>query len=294
MKLLLKTLLIFLFFIASLDAKDALSKGVLERMIQPKVSLSSSYISDANIKDSLGGYEVTTNSFKLNNAFLGLSYTNSAFKWNNISDLPFGDGVSTPIEEIHTYKVDLKLPYKIDNKWFLISSISGKSSFEENTDDSYSLGIFSFASYKFDDEHTMQMGAFANYHPVSTLVLPVLSYSYRARQTDGFKFILGFPRAYVGYHLDKSTLIRLGMIYSSSVVRLDDESVISQAGFIETKDYMGNFGVTYDLNKNFKIKTDLLYGIQREFNIYDSSGDLQDSYTVESSLGVSFNAVYLF
>ncbi|MFT7005165.1 MAG: hypothetical protein ACJAWW_002538, partial [Sulfurimonas sp.] len=160
MKLFLKISLLFLLS-TIVYAKSPLNNGALERMIQPKVSLSSSYLSDANIEGSEGGYDVSTNTIRINNAFLGLSYSNSMFKWNNISDLPFGDGISTPIEEIHTYKVDLKLPYKIDDKWFLITSISGKSSFEENTDDSYSLGIFSFASYKFNDNHTIQMGAFA-------------------------------------------------------------------------------------------------------------------------------------
>ena len=293
MKLLLKISLLFL-FTTIVYAKSALSSGALERMIQPKVTLESSYISDAKIKDSLGGYNVSKNTIRLNNAFLGLSYSNSIFTWNNIADLPFGDGVSTPIEEVHTYNVSLKLPYKIDDKWFLISSISGKSSFEDNEDDSYSFGMFSFASYKFNDDHTIQMGGFASYHPVSTVALPVLSYSYRARKSNGFKFTLGFPRTYIAYHLNKSTLLRLGMIYSSSVVKLSDESVISQAGFIETKNYMGNLGISYDVNKNLKIQTDVLNGLYREFNVYDSDGDLQNSYTVEGSLGVSFKVVYLF
>lgn len=294
MKLFFKTSFALFLLFSTLDAKEPLLKGSLERMVEPKISLESSYISDSNIKGSAGGYEVAKNSISVNNAFLGLKYTNRTFIWDNVAELPFGDGVSNPIEQMHTIKIDAKLPYKIDEKWFLVSSISATSSFEDDMKDSYSAGIFSFASYKFDDEHTMQMGAFANYHPITSLALPIVSYSYRARHQDGFKFVLGFPRTYVGYHLNKSTLLRLGMIFSQSVVKLSDESVVSKSGYLETKDYMSNFGVSYDLNKELKIQADVLYGLQREFTIYDSNGDSQNTYTVESSLGVNFKIVYLF
>ena len=63
-------------------------------------------------------------------------------------------------------------------------------------------------------------GLFWSYHPISTMVLPVISYSYRARQTDGLQVILGFPRAYVAYFINGSLLLRSGMIFSQSLIKL--------------------------------------------------------------------------
>lgn len=283
-----------IFFAITLYAKDNLKLSTLEKMVKPKVSLKSSYISDSNLDGYDGGVEVQKNTLKINNKFFGFSYSNTQYKWNNISALPFGNGNSEPIEQMHTFKADIKLPYKINHQWFLINSFSIKSSFENDTQDSYSAGIFSFASYKYDDKHTIQIGAFANYHPTASIVMPIISYSYRIRHYNGFKFVLGFPRTYVGYHLNRATLLRFGMIYSQSVAKLNKNSTLQKDGYIETKDYMSNIGISYDFSKKLTIEADALYGLNREFTIYDSNSHKTNSYKIKPSLGASIKVIYMF
>jgi|GEM_PF-882132 len=275
--------------------KGKLKKGLLERMVQPKVSLDSSYLSDADVKDAAGGsVAVTKNRIQLNNAIGGISYTNWSFLWNNVAGLPFGNGVDAPIKQMHSLKLNANIPYFINENWFLLTSLSLNTTFEKEMKDSYGAGIFTFASYKIDEEHSIQMGAFANYHPVSTLALPVISYSYRARQTDGFQVVLGFPRAYVGYFINDATLVRGGMIFSQSVIKLSDESVVEKSGYIEAKDYMSNFGLTYELTPSFTIDADILYSLKRDFIIYNSAGDEQQSYSIDPSFGLNLRLRYLF
>ncbi|WP_294962658.1 hypothetical protein [Sulfurimonas sp.] len=292
MKSLLRTLLIIPIASTLIYAQEV--NSALERMLKPKVSYESSYMADVTIKGSSGGYEVAKNKLKINNAFLALEYVNQSFIWNDIADLPFGDGVSKPIELLHTIKADIKLPYKVNEELFIINSVSVTSSFESNPEDSYSFGAFSFASYKLDNDHTIQFGAFVNYHPINTTALPMLSYSYRASHQDGFKSVIGFPRTFVGYHLNKHTLVRLGMIYSQSVVKLGDNSVIEKKGYIETKDYMTNVGISSNLTKDLKVELDALYEVQGDINTYDSNGDVQNKYSVDPSFGVNFKVVYTF
>jgi len=263
-------------------------------MIQPKVSLNSSYLSDAKVKGYEGSVGVTKNTIKVNNAIGGISYTNWSFLWNNTAKLPFGNGVDKPIEHMHRLKARITLPYFINDRWFLLTSLSLSSTFEHEMNDSYSGGIFSFASYKINEDHAVQIGAFANYHHVSTLALPAISYSYRARKRDGLQVILGFPRAYIGYHINDMLQFRSGMIFSQSLIKLADESVIEKSGYIEAKDYMANVGFNYELNSNFMINTDILYSLKRDFIIYNSAGIEQNSYSIEPSLGVSIQLKYLF
>ncbi|MFT5661597.1 MAG: hypothetical protein ACI9TV_002244 [Sulfurimonas sp.] len=292
----MRLLLLFVVLVFSLEvyAQKPLKKAGLEKMIQPKVSLESSYLSDASIKGYNGSVAVTKNRLRINNKLVGFSYTNWLYNWNNLTQIPFGNGLQSPIKKMHSFKVNANLPYFINEKWFLLTSVSLKSTFEKETKDSYGAGLFSFASYKIDEQHTMQFGAFANYHPTSSLVLPVISYSYRARQNDGIKFILGFPRTYVGYHVDEDTLLRFGMIFSQSLIRLSDTSVIESAGFIEVKDYMSNFGISYDISKNLTIESDLLYSVKRNFSIYSKDGNKLNSYSIKASLGMNFKITYLF
>lgn len=291
MKFLLFTILLLE---VTLCAKEALKKAGLEKMIEPKVSLESSYLSDAEVNGYAGSVAVHKNRVSINNQIIGFSYTNWAFDWNNLSNLPFGDGLHSPIEQMHSLKINANIPYFVNEKWFILTSLSAKSSFEKESSNSYGAGLFSFASYKLSNEHSIEFGAFANYHPVSSLALPVISYSYRARQNDGFKFILGFPRTYVGYHLNEDTLLRFGLIYSQSVTRLSDASTIEPAGFIEAKDYMSNLGISYEISENFNIETDLLYSLKRNFIIYSNDARELRDYSINPSLGLNFKVTYIF
>jgi hypothetical protein len=230
----------------------------------------------------------------INNDIIGFTYSNWAFGWDNVQDLPFGDKKTSPIKEMHAFKININAPYFVNDKWFILSSVSLRSSFEKSMSGSYGAGLFSFASYKVDNDHTIQMGAFANYHRVSTLVLPVISYSYRARQYDGLQVVLGFPRTYIGYHADKNTLFKLGVIFSQSVIKLSEDSSIENSGFIEAKDYMANIGISHEFNEHLRLESNILYSLKRDFTIFDAQGNEQTSYAIEPSLGANIKAVWLF
>jgi len=286
--------LFFVFFSTAYAQEFRMKKSLLERMVQPKVMLESAYLDDAKVNGSDGSVAVVKNRIRVNNKIGGISYTNWSFLWNNIGALPFGDGIRKPIEQMHSVKINGSIPYFINDNWFFLASLSVNTSFEKEMDDSYGVGIFTFASYKINDDHSLQMGAFANYHPVSTLALPVISYSYRARKRDGFQLVLGFPRAYAGYSISENTLLRSGMIFSQSVIKLADTSPIEASGYIEAEDYMANIGLSHELTPSFRVEGDLLYSIKRNFIIYDSAAQEQESHSINPSFGLNIRIRYLF
>lgn len=279
---------------ALLQAQGGLKKTLLERIIEPRLSLESAYLSAAKVKGTQSGLSVAKNSIKINNEIVGISYTNWTFNWDTVSALPFGDGIHAPIEQMHSVKVNLNLPYRVNEKWFLLTSLSANSTFEKETSGSYGAGLFSFASYAINKDHTLQLGAFANYHPIRTLALPVVSYSYRSRQRDGLQAVLGFPRSYLGYHQNSALLYRLGMLFSQSVIKLGESSTLSRSGYIEAKDYMANVGITYDISSHFNLQTDLLYSLKRNFTLYDAGGVQLQKHAIEPSLGANIKLIYLF
>lgn len=291
MKLLL---FLIMFFLYNLSAKELLKQEGLQKIIQPKVSLQTSYLSDATLDGYDSSVEVVKNHLAINNEIVGFSYTNWIFQWNNLGDLPFGDKVHSPLKQMHSFQVNANIPYFINDKWFWLTSLSVKSTFEKETQNSYGAGLFSFASYKIDTKHAIQFGAFTNYHPISILALPVIGYSYRAKESDGFKFIFGFPRTYIAYHINEDILLRFGIIFSQSVIKLSQTSVIEQSGFIEVQDYMSNFGISYELNSNLSIEADILYSVKRNFTIYSKDGHELNAYSINPSLGANFKITYLF
>jgi len=269
-------------------------KSALEKMIQPRISYESAYLESSKVAHTQGSVQVYKNNLRINNELFGVSYSNWKFDWDNVAALPFGDGVHTPIDQIHSFALSANMPKKINDEWFFLASLSLKSTFEKETEDSYGANIFSFASYRLDEEHSFSMGAFANYRPTSTLALPVISYSYREKFKEGWQVVVGFPRTHVGYHVNEDTLVRFGLMFSQSLVRLSDASPIEKSGYAEAKDYSSNLGLTYRLNENFTFAGDLLYTLSREFIIYDAHAKEVQNSTIQNAFGANLRVVYRF
>ena len=285
------TLLLLISAVSLMGEEQKLS--LLERIAQPKVTFQSDFLSDANFKGYEGSVKTYKQKIQINNDIVGISYSRWDFDWDNENDLSFYKG-KTPIDSMNRIKLYANWPLRINDEWFMLNSVNVNSTYEKEMSDSYGAGITSFFSYKFDDEHAIQLGAFANYHSVKTLVLPVLGYSYRVRETDGLKMVLGFPRAYIGYQISPEILLNAGMIYSQAVIRLADDSGIEPQGYSEAKDFQANIGFRYEINKHFELSTDLLYAFKRDFTIYDHNADEIDSYSIEPSAGAIVKLKYLF
>lgn len=267
--------------------------SILEQISQPKVTFQSDFLSDAKFEGYEGSVKTYKQKLQINNEIVGFSYSRWDFDWKNESDLPFYQG-KTPIDFMNRIKLYANWPLRINDAWFMLNSVNVNATYEEELSDAFGAGITSFFSYKVDDDHAIQLGAFANYHSVKTLALPVIGYSYRARETDGLKMVIGFPRAYIGYQISPVILLNAGMIYSQAVIRLADDSGIEPGGYSEAKDFQANLGFRYEVNKHFELSADLLYAFKRDFTVYDHNADEVDSYSIEPSFGGIVKLKYLF
>ena len=267
--------------------------SLLEQIAQPKVTFQSDFLSDAKFEGYEGSVKTYKQKVQINNEMFGFSYSRWDFDWNNESDLPFYQG-KTPIDSMNRIRLFANWPLRLNDEWFMLNTVNVNATYEDEMSDSFGAGITSFFSYKVDDDHSIQLGAFANYHSVKTLALPVIGYSYRARETDGLKMVIGFPRAYIGYHVNSDILLNAGMVYSQAVIRLADDSGIEAEGYSEAKDFQANFGFRYEINQNFEISADILYAFKRDFTIYDRNSDEVDSYSIEPSLGAIVKLKYIF
>lgn len=277
----------------ALFAQEA-EKTLIDTLLEPKLTYETSYLGDAKVGDTDGKVRVFKNKLKVNVADASLTYNNWKFNWDNVGVLPFGQGTHKPLEQIHSVEVRMNFPHVIDEKWFLLTSISANTTFEKEMSDSYGANIYGMLSYRMDMDHSFQFGAFANYHPTKTLVLPVMSYSYRANEKDGWQFIFGFPITHVAYNIDKKTLVRFGMMFSQTLARLADDNKVQERGYAEAMDYMSNLGVSYSVSKDFKIHADLLYTLVREFTIYDKDANKIQKEEIENNFGANLRLVYSF
>jgi len=285
-------ILLSIISIYSLEAEEK-KLSLLEKIVQPKITFQSDYLSDAKFENSQASLKTYKQKIQINNDIVGFSYSRWDFEWSDEEQLDFYRG-KVPIESMERIRLYANYPLRINEKWFMLTSANINATYEEEYDDAFAAGLASFFSYKLDDKHSIQLGAFANYHTVKTLVLPVVGYSYRVREKDGLQMVLGFPRAYIGYHINPKLLLNTGLIYSQAIIRLADDSGIEPQGYTEAKDFQGNVGFRYDLNRHFNISADLLYAFKRDFNIYNHNADEVDSYSIDPSIGATLKIKYLF
>jgi hypothetical protein len=267
--------------------------SILEQISQPKVTFQSDFLSDAKFEGYEGSVKTYKQKLQINNEIVGVSYSRWDFDWNSENDFPFYRG-KTPIDSMNRIKLYANWPLRINDAWFMLNSVNVNATYEEELSDAFGAGITSFFSYKVNDDHAIQIGAFANYHSVKTLALPVIGYAYRARETDGLKMVIGFPRAYIGYQISPEILLNTGVVYSQAVIRLADDSGIEPGGYSEAKDFQANLGFRYEINKHFELSADLLYAFKRDFTVYDHNADEVDSYSIEPSFGGIVKLKYLF
>ena len=224
---------------------------------------------------------------------VGFSYSRWEYDWERADTLPFYKG-KIPIESMQRAKLHANLPVFINEEWFMLNVVNVNATYEKEFNNAFGAGVLSFLSYKVDEQHAIQMGAFANYHPVKTLALPVLGYTYRLREKEGLSVLLGFPRAYVGYKLSPNLLFNAGMVYSQAVIRLADDSGIEEGGYVEAKDFQSNIGLRYEWNEQLELSGDLLYAFKRDFAIFDHQADEIESYSIEPSAGLMVKLKYRF
>jgi len=289
----MKKIILSIALMLPLIAQEEKKLTLLEQIIQPKITFQTDYLSDAKFENSQASVQTSKQKIQINNGIVGFSYSRWDFEWSDAEDLDFYRG-KIPIESMQSLRLYVNYPLPINDEWFMLNMVNISATYEDEYDDAFGAGVSSFFSYKIDDKHSLQIGAFANYHSVKTLVLPVIGYSYRVRERDGLQVVLGFPRAFVGYHLTPELLLNAGMIYSQAVIRLADDSGIEPQGYIEAKDFQSNIGFRYELNEHFQLRADMLYAFKRDFNIYNRDAEEIDSYSIEPSLGATVKIQYLF
>ena len=289
----MKKIILSIALMLPLIAQEEKKLTLLEQIIQPKITFQTDYLSDAKFENSQASVQTSKQKIQINNGIVGFSYSRWDFEWSDAEDLDFYRG-KIPIESMQSLRLYVNYPLPINDEWFMLNMVNISATYEDEYDDAFGAGVSSFFSYKIDDKHSLQIGAFANYHSVKTLVLPVIGYSYRVRERDGLQVVLGFPRAFVGYHLTPKLLLNAGMIYSQAVIRLADDSGIEPQGYIEAKDFQSNIGFRYEVNEHFQLRADMLYAFKRDFNIYNRDAEEIDSYSIEPSLGATVKIQYLF
>lgn len=257
------------------------------------VNVWAGYLSEAG----MGGGQVGVASARARISFKGFSffYQRSAYYWDNLAGVPFGNGKDDPWEHLQVASLGYRHGGKINQDWMWFGSLRVYSAFESDMGDSFGVGAMGGARYHINNQWSLLLGVAGRYHPVESLVLPMVGFAWNEQAPQGFSAQIGFPLSSLSYRFNTGLALHLKMLeFNQYTYRLADDSNVESGGYLKVDDMIAGLQLDYSPVKHLSLEASLSYAINRTFTSYDSDGDHEQEYDVDNAWGGMLRLVYRF
>lgn len=289
--------LCFSLMICSIGTSNAQmnDKGIGEIVFHTKTIGSANFMdkNDKELKGEVGSFSagVGLSLFKIN-----VDYDYTAFSWDSVNFLPFGNGKDDPWEQFHSINIGMKHSDMFNKNWGYFMALGGSSQFEEQMDGSYGASGFAGVIYVIPDTNlTFLAGGGVSYDPLETNFLPMIGIKWNGSAKSGFAVSIGVPETYVSYRFSPTTAISLSLdMGEGGIYRLADKSTVEEEGYVEIESMGGKLAFTFSPFELCSVSIGAGASFNREYTIYDQNEneqneyDLDDTYTGFFSVGFEF------
>ncbi|WP_320006456.1 DUF6268 family outer membrane beta-barrel protein [Maridesulfovibrio sp.] len=254
------------------------------------------YISDADYKDGGGSSSVAGGQVRLKAGNFSFSYEGQYYSWDDVAQLNFGNKKDDPWNMLNRLSLGYTLNGMINKDWFYGVGITGTSAFEEELEDSFGGALRGHIGYAFNENWKALIGVrgFANSIRYSAMPYFGINFTDYADDGSGYFMNIGMPATEVGYSFDKCSTLRAAFNSDGKTYRLEDDSPVSNAGYVEISSMKAGLYYDYKATKNCSISIGPEYVFARETKFFDKSGDKFGSEDQEAAFGAFFNLRYKF
>lgn len=261
---------------------------------KPKVEVEHRFLNSTGLQNEGGQFAFGADKIAVSNVFASVSYERWQLNWKDVDQLPFGDGTSSPVEQMHSLRVGLRYMHRHNEKLLWLNSVGLGATYEKEQHDSLSYSLFSMWIQQLEDGWAISYGAAMSYHPVNTRVMPVAGFSYRMHQPNGWSGLLGYPRSYIAYGLSPQWLLSAGVVNNMIMAKLAEKSQIAADGYGEINAWQGDLALKYQPATHWSIETSLRYSPKYEFTVFDADGRRDATYQMEPTWGAALGLSYQF
>ncbi|MCB2191015.1 MAG: hypothetical protein KQI62_05585 [Deltaproteobacteria bacterium] len=257
------------------------------------VNVWAGYLAESDV----GSGQVAVASARARVSYAGFSffYQRSAYYWDDQAGLPFGNGKDDPWETLQVASLGYRRGGKINQDWSWFGRLRVFSAFESEMDDSFGVGAMGGARYRINGQWSLMLGVAGRYHPVESLVLPMVGLSWNEHTPQGFSAQIGFPRSSLSYRFSKSLALHLKMIeFNQYTYRLADDSDVEPSGYVKVDDMIAGVQLDYSPMEHLSLEASLSYTINRTFTTYDDDGNNENEQDVDNAMGAMLRLVYRF
>lgn len=250
---------------------------------------------DLDTGGDAGSFRVTGARVGLEIGWLVANYGYRLYDWEDVSLLPFGDGIDEPWEDLHTAALGFSHDEMVNQSWGYFVRAQATTAFEEEMDDSFGAVALAGLMYNVAEWNMMfRLGAAYSWNEVTSRVFPLVGVNWGGRRGSGLSVALGVPLTAVTYRFSERTAIQARVGFDSDTFRLADDNPAAPKGYLETEDIGGELVLLYNLTDTVRLTVAGGWFFDRELTLYHSDGeggveyDVEEGATARAQLSFSF------
>lgn len=263
--------------------------------LAPKLEIWNTQASQSDFKDSSEGkFGYSVMGVRVSHPLFDFEYSSTDLDWQNVDQLPFGNGEDDPVDQVNRIRLVGKYPLKLKGGMTWVNFVGASLAYESEVNDALSVNIMSFIAERLSADTVFTYGGFINYHPVRTRIFPLAGFSYRKDQPMGLSAFLGFPKTFVGYGFDPKWQVTAGVLFDQFLFKLKKDSTLEKDGYAEVESWQGDLSLLYKFTSRFVIESSLRWSSNYKFIPYDEDGSKTRSYELNPTWGYRILLSYQF
>lgn len=248
----------------------------------------------ADFSDRDGGCSVVRAKATAAYGVAALSYDLRSFDWDDAADLPLGDGVSDPWDELHSVELSAGGDEPLEGEWGWYWLAGAGAAWEEEMDDSAFVALGLGLTRSLGPDWALRLGALATAHRIRWNLLPMGAVLWRPGAEQGASAVLGAPESSLAWRFDAEWAVRLALGWEGGVWRLADDSPVERRGYVSMTGFKAGLYGEWTSEQGLFLRFGPELAFSRRVEIYDEDGERENAYGLDSALGGSLDLGWRF
>jgi hypothetical protein len=274
--------------VAALASEDVQQRPMIS------TTLSLMQIDDSKIDSTDASFGYTESSVGLDAQLVFLNVDYREYDWKDSSSFGGRPGID-PWKTLTRIAPGLQYFKKFNEKWAVWPKVAAIAGFEDEiSSDSWTYNPQVVGLYMYTKQMTIYGGLGMLYHPIESVVYPVLGVAWNMDSKDGISGAVGFPETMLRYGFSEKLALKMDFQWDIRYYRLADDNDLASGGYVKIEDLIPGLQIEYEALKGLTFRLGVRRYLGRKLTVFNSkeneltSNDVSDSSAYLLGVGYKF------
>ena len=274
----------------SAESENSVQGGLLNGL---EIELAVEQIDESDAEHTGAAFEYDDVTAKLEWLFVLFEFSHRSYEWTG--ECICTEPGAVPWDSLIRISPGLQYYSEIGEKWGVWGKFVAHAGYESDMDSgSWTYNPQFLGFYSPLPGVKLYGGAGLLYHPVETVVYPVLGIAWNIDTVQGGSGALGFPETMVRYGFNEWVAVKADFEVDVRTYSLDEDSGLSPGGYVHLEDLKPAVYLELLPVDNLTLSAGIRYYLDRTMTLYDSNENEMKSVDVEDCPGFEFQIQYRF